>query len=90
MIESLQNERKDKMMMLQDEINNSLDDDQELKKFILERDKLQCMINSDNRKSQSLYMPTDPNGAKEALTNQRMFVERYVEDLNKNGENTDE
>ena len=48
------------------------------------------MINSDNRKSQSLYMPTDPNCVKEALTNQRMFVERYVEDLNKNGENTDE
>ena len=90
MIESLKNERKDKMIMLQDEINNALDDDQELKKLILERDKLQCMINSDNRKSQTIYMPTDPNGAKEALDNQRKYVERYVEDLNKNGENTDD
>ena len=90
MIETLKNERKDKMIMLQNAINDALDDDQELKKLILERDKLQCMINSDNRKSQTIYMPTDPNGAKEALDNQRKYVERYVEDLNKNGENTDD
>ena len=85
-IQSLKSERKDKMMMLQNEINDALDDDAELKRLVLERDKLQCMINTDNRINQNMYIPTDPNGAREALDNQYQYVEKYVNDLNNNGE----
>ena len=71
-------------------LNDALNNDQELKNLIKERDKLQYMISTDNRRDKNVGYPTDPNNAREALENQRMYVEQYVNNLNKNGDIEDD
>ena len=80
-VERLKNERFVKMEALKDNINRAMDTDQELQDLIRERDGLEFRIKNASRKY-DLTFDVDPNGASEALRNQRALVEQYVQRLN--------
>jgi DNA repair exonuclease SbcCD ATPase subunit len=84
-INALQNERTLKMKNLQDEINAKLANDPDLRQLVRQRDNIQYMINTDNRRT-NIGINTDPNGAKEALDNVKTLVEQHVNKLSEEGE----
>ena len=82
----LQRERSAKMTMLEEEINKTISNDPQLKELVNLRDKLQYIINTDNRHEGFHGYNTDPQDARSALENVQFNVEKHVQKLSEEGE----
>lgn len=78
-IEALRQERKGKMFMKIDELNDKLSKDEEIRHLIQERSRAGFEYANRNRDFIST-MDTDPNHVQEALENQRAYIEKFVND----------
>lgn len=85
-INKLKLERNDKMIALMHDIDKTIANDKQLIELIKQRDNIEYMINTDNRKNNLMTYNVDPNGTREALANVATLIEQHVNKLSEEGE----